>query len=603
MSNLIQTGNLDFADIKENLKTFLSSEKYAEFLGDYDFDGSVISTLIDVLAYNTHYNALYTNMGINEMFIDSASKRSSLASIAKLLGYTPKSITSAKCIVDIIVTPSVSTSTTLTLNAGTTFATTVNDVTYTFNLLEDISASKLSSATAFTFSDVSLYEGERVTITYTQGPDVRFVIPEANADTSTIKVLVYNQTLGAYVNYVSSKSIVDAGSTDNVFFIKHVDGGVNEILFGDGVFGTAVPEGSVVTITYLLSNGDAANNASVFSYSGGANSANIFNVITKFASSGGAPEESKESIRYYAPLNYQAQGRVVTANDYAAIISSTYPYIESVSVWGGQDNNPPQFGKVFIAAKPFGRDTFTALEKFELKQGIINAKGMVTVVPEFVDPLYFDVEVLSNVYYNPSKTLLSVGEMQTEVKATILTYANTLSKFETAFRHSYLTAQIDATDKSFVSSITTIRVRSKVFVELGIEANYSVDFKNPIANSNTSTFYSTRFFLDGYSDRGYLKNDGNEINFYTEDANGVPYFQKKVGTLDYAGVVTLDNLTITSLYDADLEFVFWPSSYDVVPKNGTIIRIPSDKVTVNMIVDNLSIVKTAKFDHIFSASR
>lgn len=602
-SNLINTGGLDFNEIKSNLKQFLGSAEYSEFLSDYDFEGSVISTLIDVLSYNTHYNALYTNLAINEMFIDSASKRSSLASIAKLLGYTPKSISTAKSIINIDVTPSVSNSTNLTIPEGTTFSTEISGVAYTFNLLEDISAVKLSTDAKFTFTDINIYEGERVTITYTQGPDVKFVIPEVNADTSSIRVKVYNPSTSSTTSFSSSKTIVDAGATDAVFFVKSLDGSLNEIQFGNGVLGKVVGDGSVVTISYLVCNGEFANGASLFSYAGGADSTNVYDITTSFASSGGAPEEDKESIRYYAPLSYQAQGRIVTANDYVSIINETYPYVETVNVWGGQDNVPPQYGKVFIAAKPYGRDAFTTLEKFTLKNGIINAKGMITVVPEFVDPKYYDVELVTNVYYNPTKTTLASGALSTLVKSTISDYANTLSKFESAFRHSALTARVDLSDKSIVSSITTLRVRNKINVELGLEANYSVDFKNPIAQSNTSTFYSTRFFLSGYEQRGYLKNEGTDIDFYTEDDAGIPYFQQTVGTIDYTGVITLDNMTIDSLYDADFEFVFWPSSYDIVPPNGTIVRLPMSKVSVNMIVDNLSLVKTAKFDHIFSASR
>jgi hypothetical protein len=599
-ANLITTDELDFAQIKQNLKTFLSSQTE---LGDYDFEGSVISTLIDVLAYNTHYNALYTNFAVNEMFLDSASKRSSLVSISKLLGYTPKSVSSAKAIVDITVGTFDQFTNSLTLSPGTTFTTEINEKSYTFNIIEDISATKNSAATSFVFEDVELYEGESVDITYTKTSSTRFVIPESNVDMSTLRVSIYNPGNSTTSVFVSAKSLLDVAPTSKVFFTKQIESGLFEIFFGDGVFGVVVDNGSVITLTYLVSNGEEANGGSIFSYNGGADSTKFYIIETSFASSGGAPEESRESIRFFAPLSYQAQNRAVTANDYAAIVAEAYPNIETINVWGGQDNVPPQYGKVFIAAKPFGRNAFTAAEKLNLRQGIVAARGVITVTPEFVDPKYYDIEMVSNVYFDPTKTTRRAGEIGDDVRLVIEDYSSTLSKFEVAFRHSNITAKIDNTDNSIVSSISTIRVRVLLTTILGVESDYSYDFKNPIAQSNNSTFYSTRFFLVGYSDRGYIKNNGTDLEFYTENSAGVPTFRKSVGSINFNGSVTLQNLNITSLYDEELEFVFYPSSYDVVPPNGVIVRMPENRVTVNMIVDNLSQVKSARFEHIFSPSR
>jgi hypothetical protein len=599
-SSLISTGELDFDGIKQNLKNFLSNQSE---LADYDFDGSVIATLIDLLAYNTHYNALYTNMAINEMFIDSASKRSSISSISKLLGYTPRSISSARSNVNINVSSYGANVNILTLDAGATFTTEVSNQTFTFNIIEPVTATKLPSETSFNFNNVILYEGSLGTISYTKTIETRFVIPEANVDTTTIRVSVFNPSNNKTTIYTNSKSIVDTKSTDNVFFLKHIENNLYEIYFGDGTFGTVVPDGSKVTLKYLISTGSTANGAAVFSYSGGLDSTKSYNVVTNFASAMGADEEDKESIRFFAPLSYQAQNRAVTANDYAAIVSEMYPQIETISVWGGQDHNPPQYGKVFISAKPYGRDAFSQLEKNEIKRGILGRRSVVTVTPEFVDPSYFNVEVDANVYYAPEKTLFTAGELSIQVAAVINEYGNTLSKFDSSYRHSNLTAKIDKTENSIISSINTIRIRTTVKPSLNVEKNYSNDFKNPIASSNTATFYTSRFYLDKYSQRGYIKNNGSSLEFYTEDNNGVPYFQEVVGTLDFNGAVNLNNLTITALYDEIFEFVFYPSSYDVIPPNGVIVRLPAENVRVTMITDKLSQVRSARTEHIFSLSR
>lgn len=598
--SLINTGALDFADIKANLKTFLSAQTE---LVDYDFDGSVISTLIDLLAYNTHYNALYTNLAINETFIDSASKRSSITSIAKLLGYTPKSVTSAKATVNIAVTPADQSSNTITLAAGTTFSTEISGAAFVFNLMSDVSASKGPGATQFLFTNLSLSEGEKISITYTKLPETKFVVPERTADMSSLKVSAFNPATSTTTVYSGANTIVDTKSTDNVFFTKQRDNGLYEIFFGDGVFGTIVPVGAVVTLTYLISAGTAANGAAVFSYSGSGNSSNSYQVTTVFASSGGAAEEDKESIRFFAPLSYQAQGRAVTAHDYAALVGEAHSNIESIAVWGGQDNIPPQYGKVFIAVKPYGKDTFSTQEKLDFRKGIISKRGMVTVTPEFVDPRYFDVELDANIYYDPRKTTLPAGQIETAVRDVVATYSATLSKFDVAFRHSTITAAMTSADKAIVSSISSIRVRYGADLYIGADANYSYNFANPIHEEPHPTFYSTRFYLKDYTDRGYLRNNGTDIEFYTEDAGGVPHFQKVVGTINFNGSVSIPMLHISSLYDPKFEFVFWPSSYDVIPPNGIIVRLPAEYTRVSMVVDSLSQARNSRREYVFSSSR
>lgn len=599
MTNPIRTESLDFTEIKQNLKAFLSTQST---LLDYDFDGSIISNLLDVLAYNTHYNALYTNLAINEMFLDSASKRSSIASIAKLLGYVPKSIAAARAQIRVEASRISGTpDATLILPKGTSFTTELNGSSYVFNLLEDKIVAKNNTENLYVFAGVDIVEGEQATITYIQSAKTKIIIPEKRADMTTLKVSATSQNTTKV--YTAATSIVDVGYFDNIYFTRFRDDGFYEIYFGDGTFGTKVDDGSVITLSYMVCNGESANLASSFVYSAGADGAYQYTVSTEFVATGGAVEEDKESIRFFAPLTHQAQGRAVTANDYISILAESYPNIESVSVWGGQDNIPPKYGKVFIAAKPYGKDTFTVNEKYDLAKGIIKNRGVVTVTPEFVDPRYFDVELTSNIYYNPNLTTLAAGAIQSNALAAISTYSNSLSKFDVAFRHSTLTNKLSTIDPSIVSSISTLRVRQVLTPYLGVSTNYSQNLGNPIASAAGSTFNSSRFFLDGYANRGYLSNVGTDIVFFTEDAGGVPSYQTIVGTLNFSGIITLQNLNILSLYDNLLEFVFYPSSYDVIPPNGVIIKLPMKYVKVNMIIDSLSQSRNSKSEYIFSASR
>lgn len=601
MSNLqqIKTDDLDFDAIKQNLKNYLSTQ--ANFK-DYNFEGSVMSTIVDLLAYNTHYNSLYTNLAINESFIDSASKRASLVSLAKLMGYTPKSVTSSKAVVTLnISTPQNTYSNVLTLPAYTKFTSNNNGTLYTFSTVEDVTSYRIADADPFIFTNLTLVEGVLTSITYNTGDAAIYVIPEPTVDTGTLRVKVYNPINGATDYYNFANSIVGTTITDKVYFIKQREDLYYEVYFGDGIFGVAVNPGNIITLSYMISSGDAANGCNTFSYSGGYDANLIYSFQATIPSAHGAPEESKDSIRYYAPMVYQSQDRIVTANDYESALVNEFPDIEIINVWGGQDNIPPEYGKVFIAAKPYGRNNFSEKEKNLMLRGIVSRKNVLTVTPVFVDLRYLDIEIISSVYYDPKKTINASGDILSIVKNVIANYGNTLSG--ESFRYSKLTGFIDLAEPSIVSNITTVRVRTEITPKLNINDSYIINFGNPIAHDSSSTFYSTRFFVDGITERCYLKNNNTIIELYKESTDGTPQYMRNVGTLSYDGSIVIDSLLITNLYDTKLEFVFYPDSYDVIPPNNYIIRMPLDKITVNMLVDSLSQNRSAKTDHIFSSSR
>lgn len=597
----LRTDALDFSDIKENLKDFLRGQ---ERFSDYDFDGSTLSVILDVLAYNTHYNALYTNMAVNESFLDSASKYSSVVSLAKSLGYTARSIRSARAKLNIILSNNTGDLTT-TIKRGTIFKSVVGTEELDFVLESDYTAALLDGV--YTFSNVSVIEGTLANRAIPVSTTSQYVIPNHNADISTLVVKVQESANSSvYRNFTFANNALDVGPESDVFFVKQREDLFYEVYFGDGNVGTAVVPGNVVHLQYMLSKGSVANSARVFTYSSGINTQIVdLDVITVLPAAGGAERESIDSIKFNAPRLYTAQNRAVTANDYIAIVKQLFPNVDSVTVWGGQENIPKTYGKVFIAAKPNGADTFSELEKTEMKRTLLQKAAVVSVVPEIVDPLYLRVELTTNVYYNPKTARRTSGELASAVRNSIANYATTLGKFGSEFRFSRLTRQIDESDDSIVSNITTLRIRRTVRVGINLLANYTVFFSNPIfQKEGGGSFYSTRFFFEDIDDRCYMKDNGSGIvELYSEDEAGNPTFVRNIGTINYGtGTITVPSMLIRGLYDASLEYVIVPKSNDVIPVREYIVQLPDNLVTINMISDRVA-AGDDKSTFIFSSAR
>lgn len=602
-SKQISTSELDFDTIKTNLIAFLQAQPT---ISDYAYDGSVMSVLLDTLAYNTHYNSLYTNLAINEMFIDSASKRNSVISLAKLMGYRSKSVTAARALISIVVTPNISdTSTIYTLPKGTMFGTTIGTDTFKFVTLTDVSASRLSTgSTPYVFTNVEIVEGTRTQISYTNGVGATFVIPQRTADISTLQVRVYdNSSSTTFTVWELADSILNPTATSLVYYIKQREDMFYEIYFGNDLFGKSLQTGNVVALEYNLSKGELANKANTFVYLSGANSNYSYNVLTTVIAQGGAPEESIDSIRFNAPRSFTAQHRAVTSDDYIAILYSNFPTIETLNVWGGQDSVPPVYGKVFVAAKPVGRDTFSATEKTNMIQTLLNSRSVVTVIPEFIDPLYLDVELTTNVYYSPRNTTNGASTIAAIVKNTIASYANTLGKFDTVYRHSVMTRMIDSSESSIISNISTIMVKYQLTPYFNSNYNYSVNVGNPISVTGDAVVKTTKFQHVTYAEPCYIQNVGTDLHLYSVATDGTIFDRGVIGSYTASGMITLNSLNIVGMIDPQFEIRFTPYSYDVVPINNYIVRLASEAATVNVIVDSISINAAGSTNHIFSNSR
>jgi hypothetical protein len=348
-SKRMSVSELDFDTIKTNLKTFLKGQ--TEF-ADYDFEGSGLSVLIDLLAYNTHYNGIYTNLAVNEMFLDSASKRASVVSLSKMLGYTPRSAVCARAVVNATISAPSSSPSVATLSAQQPFTTSIDGTSYTFYNLEDVTVSR-STGGNYIFPNLTIVEGTPLSFKYTVATGVRYIIPNANIDVSTLSVQVQeSSTSDIYETFTRAEDLTSVTDTTKVYFLKEIDDGLYEITFGDGVLGTALTAGNVVTINYFVSSLEAPNSANIFTYNGVSVLGSNLSVVTVDAASNGSASEDLTSIKFNAPRLFAAQNRAVTPDDYKALIYSKFPAAQTVSVWGGEDNNPPVYGKTYICIKP-----------------------------------------------------------------------------------------------------------------------------------------------------------------------------------------------------------------------------------------------------------
>ena len=595
----ISVSELDFDNIKANLKEYLKGQ---DTFSDYDFEGSGLSVLLDILAYNTHYNGIYTNLAVNEMFLDSASKRSSVVSLAKLLGYTPNSAKCSTATVTLNITSPATGPSVVTVPAYTQFNTSVDGNSYAFYTTQEYSA--VGASTSYSIPNVLLTEGSPLNFKYTVSSGVRYIIPNANVDLSTVKVRVQeNSTSSTFYTYTVSTSVIDANSASKVFWIKEIDDGLYELTFGNGVLGTALDNGNVVHISYFVSNLDAANGATLFSYDGSTlyTGANV-SITTTSAAAGGGVVEDIQSIKFNAPRSYAAQNRAVTPDDYRALIYANFPEAASVAVWGGEDNDPPVYGKTYISVKPKTAGKLTLQQKSDILNTILETRNIVSITPEIVDAEYINIALNVTVYYNDRETGYTSTDMASIVRQVILDYNNSdLQKFESVFRYSKLSRLIDAAEPAITNNITTVLLRRKLSPRYNISAEYNINVINPIFTSGVpeDSVTSTGFYIKGSEFLHYLSDDGvgNMVLYYRSTGTATQDSQKiivdsTIGTVDYAaGKINIKNLNITGLADIDFEISIKPSSNDVISAYTQIAEIAVDHLFVTAIPD-----KTANGD-------
>ena len=479
----LQISDLDFDQIKTNLKAYLKQQSQFQ---DYNFEGAGLNILLDILAYNTHYNSYYLNMVANEAFLDTALLRDSVVSHAKTLGYIPFSVTAPRAIVNVTVNSGTTTPETLTIPKGFTFSSNLIDsLSYNFVVLEESTVTK--SNTSFFFEDLEIYEGSLVSyvFNYTENsnPKSVFVLPDNNIDTTTISVSVspnVGNTSTQVYNQVTD--ILDITSTSEAYFLQESKNGNYEIYFGDGVVGKKLNDGAVVTVTYLVTNGVAANQTDGFVAAApiGAYSDIVIDVVD--VASGGATRETVDSIKYSAAAQYATQNRLVTTSDYESYIKSKYPSIDSLSVWGGEDETPKVFGKVYISLKPKTNYFISETEKQRIIDEIINPKAIVSVSAEIRDPEFLYLIVESLVQYDQKKTSLDEGTIRNNIRQAILDFRDTnLNKFAGTFVLSKLQDAIDSTNgEAIIGSETVVRVQRRFKPKLNESASYTVQYDVPI---------------------------------------------------------------------------------------------------------------------------
>jgi hypothetical protein len=484
----LQVTELDFDTIKENLKNFL---KQQETFQDYDFEGSGLSILLDTLAYNTHYNAYYLNMVANEAFLDSAVIRDSVVSHAKSLSYTPYSVTASKAIIDLEIVSTNNNPGTLQFPRGTIFASDLLDNTsYNFVLIDDVSATKANSS--YLFEGLEIYEGEIVTYNYqfTQqtNPKAIFTIPDANIDTKTLKVVVIKSgSSNEQEVYTLAKNAVEVGSNDAVYFLQEGRNGRYQIYFGNDIIGKSIDDNSIVQISYLVTQGSVANGIDGFILSSEVNqpfSTISINVVGR--SAGGSDRETIDEIKYGSTKLFTAQNRLVTYKDYESYIVNAYPNIESISVWGGEDEPLPVYGKVFVALKM--RDGFfiSEIEKQRIVNEVIRPKSIVSVDTIIKDPEFLFVKVVNDVRYLKNKTVLTEEQLRVRINDEVLNYFNTnVNKFNSRFALSKLVEDIDNLDESIVGIQSRLRLEKRFKPLLNNRVTYTINFNASLSRGST----------------------------------------------------------------------------------------------------------------------
>lgn len=497
MTERLTVTELDFDTIKTNLKNFLRSQ--SEFT-DYDFEGSSLNVLLDILAYNTHYNAYYLNMVANEAFLDTALLRESVVSHGKTLGYTPRSVSTAKAIINLTVETASTAPGTLTLPRGYAFRSNlIDNRSYAFVTLEDVTVTK--SNTQFNFENLEIQEGQLVNFVYNfselDNPKQLFTIEDENVDTNSITVTVRPSSSNTNtIVYNRATDILDVTAESEVYFLQETTNRKFQIYFGNSVVGRKLENGSVVEISYLVSSGIEPNGANGFTPTQSIGGFGTFFVDVINVASSAADRESVDSIKFSAISQFATQNRLVTFKDYESFIITNFPNIDSISVWGGQENDPPVYGKVFISLKPKDNFFLSQTEKQKIINDIIKPKSIVAVEAEIIDPQFLFILLQNEIVYDPKRLSISEDEFRTQIRSTVLSFRDTfLNKFDSRFIQSKLEQAIDRINtRAIIGTNVTVRVQKRFTPILNEFRSYDIDFSVPLRRGTvTEKLISTQF--------------------------------------------------------------------------------------------------------------
>jgi len=597
-SNKLEVSDFDFDNIKANLKAFLRNQ--AEFR-DYDFEGSGFAVLLDILAYNTHYLGFNANMLINEAYLDSADIRKNIISLAKALGYTPTSVRAPTATIDVEINDATGASVTMT--KGTVFTTSVNGTSFQFITNEEIVTTPTDGV--YIFEDVEIYEGTAVSFRYTvdtDDPDQRFIIPSSLADTSTLVVKVQTSSTNTTTNtFTKATTLADISSTTKAYFLQEVEDGKFEVYFGDGVIGTELVDGNIVILEYIVTNVDAANGASTFTSATTIDGFSDITVTTVSNAQGGVSAETKESVRFNAPLSYSSQNRAVTTSDYETLVKSLYPNAQYVSAWGGEDEEDPVYGVVKISIKAASGSTLTTVTKESIKTQL-QKYNVASVRPEIVDPETTSILLTINAKYDDRLTTKTASTLESDISSTLIDFNDsTLSRFDSVFRYSKIIALIDDTDTSIVSNITTLKIRKTFTPTLNSSTRYNIYFRNalynPVSGYNASQggiLESSGFKVSGdTTNEFFLDDDGaGNVRRYRLVSGTRTYANNTQGTIDYdTGEIQLNSLNISTISNIRgeasdvIELTVKSNSNDIVPVRNQILEIDVANSTINVTAD------------------
>ena len=596
-----QFTNLDFASLRSQIKDYL---RVNSDFADFDFEGSNFSTLIDLLAYNSYITAYNTNMAVNECFLDSATLRENVVSLARNIGYVPRSSRSPQAVVNFSVDLGTNDTKIVTLKAGQVALGVQQGSSYIFSIPDDFVATSGTNNIA-TFDNLKIYEGiyleKTFQIDYSQ-PNQRFILPNANIDTTSIRVTVSSTTNEIYSLY---NNILQVDSTSKLFLIQEIEDEQYEILFGDGIIGKKPPAGAIVTVTYIVTNGRLGNNARNFSFVGILRddtdttiTSGISVLTTQQKSENGDGIEDVSSIKYLAPRIYSSQYRAVTANDYTGIIPFVYPNVESVTAYGGEELDPPEYGKVFISIKPKNGSFLSQITKDDISRQL-KQYSIAGIKPEIIDLKYLYVEVDTSVYYNTNATS-DAAELITAVTKTLTTYSNSsdINAFGGRFKYSKVVGLIDDSARGVTSNITRVKMRRDIVPEINTFATYELCYGNAFYDQpNGYGVRSTGFTVSGIDGTLYLGDiptAGTTVGklVFFKLVNNLPLVVKNdAGTVDYVhGEINLDvvNITGTSLTSGVIEVEAIPDSNDVIALKDLYLQLSVPDSTVKALPDVVS---------------
>ena len=609
--SLVNVSSLDFNDIRESIKSFLRAD--GRFT-DYDFEGSNFSVLIDTLAYNTYISAYNANMLTNEVFLDGATLRENVVSLARNIGYLPRSITSSKAKISFFIDLSsfATNPISVTLRRGVvaTSSASYSNTSYIYSIPDDITV-PVSGGLAV-FDNIDIYEGTYIEDTFTVDSlnrGQRFILNNPNIDTSLIRVVVReNKDSNISRVYKFADNLTNVKDTDDVFFLNEIEDQRYELIFGDGSFGSKLDNNNYIIVNYVTTNGEIANGINVFDFVGRLYDNNgspikiLSPLITTTESSGlGAPIESISSIKKFAPRVYSSQNRAVTASDYEALIPIIYPETESVSVFGGEELSPPQYGKVFITIKPKNGSYLPNNIKDNLKISL-RKYAVAGIIPEFIDLKYLYIEYNSSVYYNTNQGSPDYIKNQLQKILEKFSKSDELNRYGSRFKYSKFLKIIDDTSIAITSNITTIQIRRDLKVRIGQFTEYEICYGNEfhIKNKIGYNIKSSGFVIDGITGTVYLgdlpgaNNLGIMFLFKLDAANQPVVIRKNIGTIDYVkGEIRLNalniiNTTKKSFGDNIIEISAIPKSNDVIGKQDLYLQLDNNKSNINMIADVIS---------------